>query len=105
MQFTCILSLTYDFTMTKNDKFIARHIIEVRLENKQFSFIDYKGYLLDFLIREVGGKKIKVQEQRVDVTTEDGSFVTFLVGKILVFKLKQKTIFRVFMIKLINSSL
>lgn len=57
--------------MEKGDLIAARHILEVKLDNRIFSFIDYKGFLVDFLVKEADGHRIRLQEQRVDVADKD----------------------------------
>lgn len=48
-----------------------RHILEIRFKNKTFSFIDTKGKLIDFLIKEGGFEQVKVALGRIDVSTKD----------------------------------
>ena len=48
-----------------------RHILEIRFKNKAFSFIDTKGKLIDFLIKEGGFEQVKIALGRIDVSTKD----------------------------------
>jgi hypothetical protein len=59
--------------MEKGDQYAARHIMEVKLDNRIFSFIDYKGFLVDFLVKETDGHRIRLQEQRIDIA-DKGNF-------------------------------
>lgn len=79
--------------MSKGDQFLARHIVEIRLDDRLFSFVDFKGSLIDFLAREAGIKKIKLQEQRIDVATEDLHKSMFFSWENLGFQLEASTDF------------
>lgn len=56
-----------------------RNVLEIRLKERRFSFFDYRGKLIDFLIENYGGKKIKYLNNggRIDVATEDLKEVFF----------------------------
>lgn len=48
-----------------------RNIVEVRLKNRLFGFIDIKGNFIDFLIKETKYENIKLAENRIDVASKD----------------------------------
>jgi len=50
---------------------LMRHILEIRFKNKTFSFIDTKGKMIDFLIKEGGFEQVKIALGRIDVSTKD----------------------------------
>lgn len=64
----------------KSDKVIMRHILEVRLAKRSFSFMDYKGELIDFLATRLSGANIRYKEDgsRIDIATKDLSRVFFV---------------------------
>jgi len=57
-----------------------RCILEIRLKERVFSFLDYRGELIDFLVANSGGKKVRYSNNgsRVDVATDDLKKVIFL---------------------------
>lgn len=60
-------------------KIIARHTLEIRLKNKIFSFLDFKGKLIDFLVKETGYENIRFASNgsRIDLVSEDFSEAIF----------------------------
>ncbi len=54
-----------------------RHIIEVRLKNRLFRFIDIKGDLIEFLIKETKYENVKLAQNRIDVASKDLSEAIF----------------------------
>lgn len=48
-----------------------RHILEIRFKNRAFSFVDTRGKLIDFLIKEGNFEQIKLSPGRIDVSTKD----------------------------------
>lgn len=82
--------------MEKGDQLVVRHIMEIRLDNRIFSFIDYKGFLVDFLIKETDGQQIKLAEQRVDVANKNLSQSVFYSWENFGFQVEAKTDFESF---------
>jgi hypothetical protein len=64
----------------KKDKIIMRHVLEVKLEKRIFSFIDYRGELVDFLIKNLNGENIRIMRDgtRIDIASKDLSKVYFI---------------------------
>jgi len=58
---------------------IMRNILEVRLKEKVFAFLDFRGEFIDFLINNYDGKKIRYLNNgsRIDIATEDLKKVIF----------------------------
>ena len=58
---------------------IMRNILEVRLKEKQFAFLDYRGKFIDFLTENYKGEKIKYLNNggRIDIATKDLKEVFF----------------------------
>jgi hypothetical protein len=56
-----------------DSKIVISNILEIRLKERLFSFLDYKGELIDFLIQNYGFEKIKYSNNgtRIDVATGD----------------------------------
>lgn len=61
---------------TKNTS-IMRHIVEIRLKNRMFGFIDFKGEFIDFLIKETKYENVKLAGHRIDVASKDLSEAIF----------------------------
>lgn len=63
----------------ENYKIIARHTLEVRLKNKVFSFLDFKGGMIDFLVKKTGYENIRFANNgsRIDLVSEDFSEAIF----------------------------
>ena len=59
--------------MGKTRTFIARHILEVRFKQKNFSFLDYYGELIDAIHAATDFEKVKVEGAgaRVELASED----------------------------------
>lgn len=55
------------------EKIIMRHILEVRLKTRMFSFFDFKGEMLDFLVSKLKAENIRVSQEgaRIDVASKD----------------------------------
>jgi len=64
----------------KKDKVVMRHILEIRLKKRLFSFMDYSGKLTDHLIKELDGENIRLTRNgsRIDVASGDFSEVFFV---------------------------
>jgi len=62
-----------------SENVIMRSILEIRLKERQFSFFDFKGKLIDFLTTNYAGSKIKYLNNgaRVDVASENLKEVLF----------------------------
>ncbi len=63
--------------MKKNNTTIMRHILEIRLKNRIFSFIDFKGDFIDYLIRETRYENVNIKGNRIDVASKDLSEAIF----------------------------
>lgn len=65
----------------KNEEYriIARHTLEVRLKNKIFSFLDFKGKMIDYLVKGTGYENIRFANNgsRIDLVSEDFSEAFF----------------------------
>lgn len=59
-----------------NEKIAIRHILEVRLKKRVFSFLDFKGRLVDFLLEKFSGDKIRVSNNgsRIDIASGEDVF-------------------------------
>jgi hypothetical protein len=65
--------------MSKKDhSIIMRHVLEVRLKNRQFSFLDYKGELADYFIKKTGFGKVRLTGDRIDVVSDDLNKIYFV---------------------------
>lgn len=64
----------------KKDKVIMRHIMEVRFAKRVFSFMDYRGELIDFLANRLSGENIRFAENgtRADIAIRDLSKIFFV---------------------------
>lgn len=64
----------------KKDKVIMRHIMEVRFAKRAFSFMDYRGELIDFLASRLNGENIRFAENgtRADIAIKDLSKIFFV---------------------------
>jgi hypothetical protein len=62
------------------DKIIIKHILEVRLSKRLFSFMDFKGELLDFMIKNLKADKVRFVNSgtRIDVASDDLLNVFFI---------------------------
>jgi len=54
-----------------------RHILEIRLKNRVFSFIDFRGDFIDYLIRETKYENVNIKGNRIDVASKDLSEAIF----------------------------
>lgn len=54
-----------------------RHILEIRLKNRIFEFIDFKGNFIDYLIKKTGYENVRITGRRIDVATKDLSEIIF----------------------------
>lgn len=59
--------------MKRKNTTIMRHILEIRLRNRIFSFIDFKGDFIDYLIRETKYENVSIKGNRIDVASKDYS--------------------------------
>ncbi len=64
----------------KKERIIMKHILEVRLKHRMFSFLDFKGKLLDHLVNELGGVNVRFTKDgtRIDIANKDLSKVYFV---------------------------
>lgn len=62
------------------DRMIIKHILEIRLTKRVFSFMDFKGELLDFLVKNLRADKVRFANTgtRIDVTSDDLLNVFFI---------------------------
>ncbi len=72
-----------------------KHIVEVRLKTRMFQFFDFKGELIDHVVKETNGKFIKLSPNgsRGDIATEDLSKVFFFSYENFGFQLEAKETF------------
>lgn len=57
-----------------------RHVLEVRFAKRSFSFMDYRGELIDFLAKRLNGENIRFTDNgtRADIAIKDLSKVFFV---------------------------
>lgn len=55
------------------EKILMRHILEIRLTNRMFSFVDNKGKMMDSLVKVFGATNFKLRNDgaRFDLATDD----------------------------------
>lgn len=51
----------------------SRYILEIRLNKRIFSFLDFKGELIDYLLTEAGHDLVSLRQQRVETSKKDFS--------------------------------
>lgn len=87
----------------KDDEYriIARHTLEIRLKNKLFSFLDFRGKLIDFLVKETGYENIRyaTNGSRVDLVSNDFSEAIFFSISNFGFQIEGAEDFEVFKIR------
>lgn len=76
-----------------------RHIIEIRLKNRVFGFIDIKGDLIDFLIKETKYENVKLAQNRIDVASKDLSEAIFFSWENFGFQIDAVDDFKSFKVK------
>jgi hypothetical protein len=71
--------ISTEFKMAKKDTIIIKHILEIRLKKRIFSFLDFRGELVDFLLDKTGFERIKISDNgaRIDVVSKDLSEIFF----------------------------
>jgi hypothetical protein len=86
------------------EKIIMRHILEVRLKTRMFSFLDFRGRMVDFLKDTFEGHEIRLASNgtRADIYTKDRSEVYFFSWENFGFQIEAATSFDSFR-KKINS--
>lgn len=60
------------------DKFVGRNIFEVRLKNKNLEFVDFKGEMAQFLMKNDDFQNFKMFANRIDLTNENNSRIFFI---------------------------
>jgi hypothetical protein len=87
----------------KNEDYriIARHTLEVRLKNKIFSFLDFKGKMIDSLVKETGYENIRFENNgsRIDLVSDDFSEAFFFSISNFGFQIEGAENFEVFKVK------
>ncbi|HUS60288.1 MAG TPA: hypothetical protein VMX76_02820 [Nevskiaceae bacterium] len=58
---------------------IIKHVLEIRLKKKNFSFLDFRGEMIDYLLSKTGFERIKISNNgaRIDVVSSDLSEIFF----------------------------
>lgn len=77
------------------ERIIMRHILEVRLKRRMFSFFDFKGEMLDFLVSKLKAENIRVSNNgtRIDVASKDFKEVFFFSLENFGFQIEASTSF------------
>jgi hypothetical protein len=75
------------------DKFISRHIVEIRFKNRNFAFIDSKGKMLNSMIKSFDWDKVHISDSKIQIANEDESKIVFASWENFGFQIESSTSF------------